>query len=425
MKKRIDLNLLFENMGNDMDFGDGDAARIWDAASSRKKPRRPKRVWLIPAAAAATVLISLLAVPQARAEMLTIIGNLFDIMDYLNTDADSRPDNTAVADLIQRDVPAVVTVTQAQGEANAWVNSLKLHIDEAVCDGHSVVMKLKIECPEIGDLDLYMAPAGKNETVNYKCCEILGIKVLSGRQPSQLSTDYWIEKERDGVWTGTLKFNSDQFDFNGTERFSIPISLSNKTATMDADGQVKESSSPAGKADLTFSLDASAGAMSARTIGGLGGEHALSGNAILTRIDFGSASNTFTNETVSFDGCRLSILSVVQTPVETSVKVQVSAPRFIQENQGFTIELLDGDRVVGRTASSYGGDGVMIYRVTAPFVPSDVKKLTVHVKLSYFTECGGRKINPDQPVTVPDSDTGYHVREQDIDGGTIEIDMTR
>lgn len=420
MKGSMDLNGLLETAGDDMNCADGSRSRIWENAVKLGKRRRSPLRWMIPAAAACTVLISLCAIPQARAAVLGFFGRLFDVMDYMNMDETARPENTAVAALIQDNVPVAVSIYESPGDGNEWVKNLKMHISEALCDRQCIVLKITIECPGINDFCIFRVSTDeKNIAENYKTCSIEGISVLSDNSSlHQLSYASTMVKVQDGVWTYTAKFNSGEFDFSGITKFNIPMRFSNIAETLDTNGQIKRDSSYAGRADLNFSLDATAGAKSSRTIGGLGEKHYLHGNGILTIIN----NDTLTNKIVSFDDCSLTVTSVVQTPVETRVAIQFSGPGNINLFGGLNMELLDGDKVVGSLTGGYGTDSIVVYDLIAPFLSSDVKTLTVRVRNQYYVECNGEKLQIGQPVTVNGE---CKMDEQEIIGGTFDIDLTK
>jgi hypothetical protein len=399
MKKIIDLDSMLANASAEERFDDGNGDRIWDgAAARRKKAGRDKLRWLIPAAAAFTVLVSLCAVPQARAAMVETFRHLFGIMDYLNMDEGTRPDNTALESLALKDVPFETTIAEAQGGVNTgWISKLKVHIDEVLYDGLYIYVKYTVDGREVDGFCDYNANSFR--TWREK-------KFILSDSNGVIACDAWdiysqhAQPETDGVCTTTVRLSQANMRLSGDINVDLVLSFENETKRESTESVEPIGQSPAGTITLSFQFNADTGNSSTQSIAIAGKKHELHGSVIVADFasNTGGGDNTFVNIEKSLEGCSLSVASIVWSPAETNIVIQCEQSNPLSEGYidpgSLELELLAGGKVVGRNIDGYAvSDGtappyVFTYVLSVPFLSDDVKRLTVRVKILRCTADG-------------------------------------
>lgn len=439
MDKRMDLNCVLDKAKHSMDFNDGSMDRIWRNAENAKRKRTPKLAWMVPAAAALTVLLSVAVIPQARAAMLGIFERMIGVMDYMNMDQSARPENTELQNLLIGNMPVDMTVAVAPGSVdNGWVKDVKVHVDEVLYDGQNIYVKYTVDGRGIAGFrnDSSLTDSiGKYVTVRAKSFTLSDAHGV-------IPNDSWIitakpEKSDDkAISTTTVKLSQTDMKLSGDIKVELVLSCDNEIGAVDSQGLVGQN--PAGKLTLSFEFNAGAGNASTKSLAVAGEKHDLYGSVVVSEEneDADPACVTVVNRKASLEGCSMTVVSAVRSPAETTITVcfEPSAEFysiFAYTELGF--DLLDGDMVVGRDTDGYSGPSdkpyVFNFVLTAPFLPDSVKKLTVRTHYEYYGSIGGKSLETGAMVKIPkQSGGGYGISDAkavtaELPGGTFDITL--
>lgn len=439
MKKHIDLECLLENAAGCGRYDDGDRNRIWDnAVASRKEAGRIKLKWLIPAAAAFTVLVTLCAAPQARAAMTGFFVRVFGAMDYLLMENNSRPENTAVAELVQSGIDADVKIVPGSLPENAWVSDLRMRIDEVLYDGQAITIKYTLKGTGLDGFD-FRKPSAGNNTESYLGCETSltmadGSSVSSG-SPSSWSSSKSPVKAGNEEWKAVSQFGYSDMKLSGPIHVKFIVSLKNVTVSYGDTDSFDVSDSHAGFLEAYFNFDTDAGNASMHILKPTPVKHTLRGDVIATHWYYEKQEMKFfvVNRKTPIEGSTIEVVSVVQSPVETRMVMRFTPSEPLKEAllmddavSLLNIELMAGDEVVGLSSGASSNGKHCDYELVAPFIPEDVACLTAHVTFSYDTVFEGHKLELDEPVPYRiDSEHTSRIAECEVDGGTFDIGLTK
>ncbi len=421
MDQDMKLDQALRQAGEKMEFRDGSAARVWVRAT-RTEPKRvqPAR-WLVPMAAALTVIVTLAAVPEARAAVGSLLGRLFSVSDYMAQDTANRPENSAVAGLVQPGSSADPAAKSLDG--NEWIGDVKVKILETLYDGEYVYVKYTVDSSGVEHMMGGYDALTPGQNVGYK-----QFRAGSVTLPDQSTLQLLQGGEQDmggGTWMDVAKYEAGTLrDHSGKINLVFTVQFS---SIVDGAGAC----APAGDLTLPFTLDLDAGNSSvAQVAANDAKEHLLGGSVIVTDETEENGKPVLTNRQLDLSGSKLIVESVVTKPTETGVTLRLVPNEALAAMKPFSPKqfflsavLMDGSQVVGEyVTANRESDGSYRIELAAPLLSKDVKTLTLKASFLRVGKLNGQEMAIDQPFALGDSWENDSV-PQEIEGGTFEIKL--
>lgn len=434
MDSKMNVHQMLEKAGDLISFEDGDKNHIWHRSGIKGRRIKSPMRWLVPVAAALTVLVTVAAVPQARAAVLDFIGKTFNVMEYLSTDQPARPEASDMAELIQTDIPAKITVLAHQD--GQWVKNLKVHIDEALYDGEFVYIKYIVDSNGEKDFMGGFATPSAGQSIKYK--EFLPGDVDLPDKSKLYQMIYGQRPLGNGLWMDVAKYGAgDLVGKTGKVELTFTINFNNMVETATGGN-----GSPAGEIWLQFMLDLDAGRKSAAQIDVTGQTHALSGEAVVTdehtnaKMSGEEGTQTFTNKKISLSGCSLVVDSMLYKPTEISARVHLVTPKELSLLldpltfvRSINIVLKDGDEIIGRSDTvTPDGNGGAYINISGQMILRELKEITFFTSIQYKSSINGAPLEINKIITGPfynDSPYDPIFEEAAIEGGTFTINLTK
>jgi hypothetical protein len=429
MKHSMDERL--ESVYNEKHFGDGDENRVWGRAEARLRGKSSPLMWAVPLAAAATVFVSFLAIPQARAAMVELLHRAMNIFDYMGMDKDNRPDNLAVEGLLQGNVPAEYTLSVQPG--GEWVKKMVISVDEVLYDGKYIFIKSTMD-PK-GMKNFMVAPCiGEGEKTQHKEYMVQTF-VLDGIGEPVMRESGPIYKD-DGIVSDVTKVDATGLSLSGIVSGTLTVDFFNCTEAM-TNGEPIIQEKLAATIVAKFSFDATEGPKQNRVIDLSGVKHALSGAITVSNIAWGTDTVTFTNRNIPLEGCYIAADTVSVKPTGIDLRLHFFPSASLSEGvcedlleSVYPVFLCGGKTLAGVEHSATKGkvgDFVIDCSIPMEYV-ADIDTLTVQLWVRCQAEAGGKPIPLEAPVTLPcppGTFMALYDGKAQMPGASFDIDITQ
>jgi hypothetical protein len=380
-------------------------------AGINMKRKKPRLLWLAPAAAIVAAAIAVASVPEARAAVAGFFKSVFDITGYMSEERGSRPPIKEIESLIQTPSPAHPEESEPKTEFfnliedAGFLKGLKFHMDETLYDGENIYINATVsgETSKLGfgesyddmrvqlDGSAYISVTGADGKSRYFTCSVDarpdggGTRILIG---GSMQHDGFKVMDESAVFTGMQDV---WMYFTFTQLASPPQT--------DKWGGVTAQYKPAGACTMEYRFDATAGASKIRTASP-GRIIPLKGSATITEFRDSIKYITAKNTVMPLDGCLLKLDTVNVKPTGISMRILYRCPDSWSETQKeginggidygirFRILVNGEDTGVRETEDGKFGDGWRYEDFVIPLVGDQqrlMKKLEVLPVVRYIT----------------------------------------
>ncbi len=397
--------------------------RVYKKTRIRGKTSRP--LWLIPATALIALVVTIAAIPDARAAVADFFNSMFSAPRYIAEDKEERPVVSAIEKIIQTPVPALsgsADVAQsftfsAVSDDAQFLNNVSAKVDEVLYDGEQIIISANLtgEIAGFGDTkymtrDYMFIPSdiiftGEDGTINQFRC---GANFFTPTDYIQLNDNSsGNAQETLDKLKLIISAGDEKISLSGMQQVTLTLKLlKGLSVDKQKDGRMK----PIGDCTLSFSFDATAGHNSLKTLKP-DKTIALTGEAPITesiqRSDYIKIKNTM----LPLDGCAVKLERISYKPTGVSIRLLYKCADSWSDSQkaaflggigyGLDFDTIINGKNYGGFGYSYGDyDGTWSYvKIQIPITGDEqayIQSLEILPLVNYITEVNGVAVTSQQ-----------------------------